>query len=355
MSVEKLVKYIILKTVVSVDNCELYFDIKLYYIKFNINQTNYLDRTMKNSDKGLHHITVLGGDGQRTTDFYVKTLGLRMVLKTVNQDDPSTYHLFFANGNFQPASSITFFPWPMAVQGKPGTGEATVVSFSVPSESLPYWAERFGRHGVDFNGPFTRFGKEVIGFQDPDRLNLELVFDDAVNTIDAWGDSTVPAEHGIRGFWGTILKLSQTEGTGEILESVFGYQKSASEGNLELWSTGASVGGSVIIEKAEHKPGVTGRGTVHHIAFRAGNDKEQEQMRSEIIKGYLNPSPVIDRHVFKSVYFQSPGGVLFEIATDGPGYQSAQSEEELGKKLFLPSWLESRRDMIEKRLPEIVV
>jgi glyoxalase family protein len=310
---------------------------------------------MKNSNKGLHHITVLGGDGQRTTDFYVKTLGLRMILKTVNQDDPSTYHLFFGNGTFQQGSSITFFPWPMAVQGKPGTGEATVVSFAVPENSLLYWAERFGQLGVDFTGPFTRFGKQVIGYQDPDRLNLELVFDEAVDSIPAWEDSTVPAEHGIRGFWGTTLKLSQTEGTGEILDSVFGFQKKASEGNLELWSTGASVGGSVIIEKADHKPGVTGRGTVHHVAFRAKDEEEQEKMRRQIIDEYLSPSPVIDRHVFKSVYFQSPGGVLFEIATDGPGYRSAQSEEELGKKVFLPSWLESRRDMIQKRLPEIVV
>ncbi|TVP99206.1 MAG: ring-cleaving dioxygenase [Balneolaceae bacterium] len=310
---------------------------------------------MKNSNKGLHHITVLGGDGQRTTDFYVKALGLRMVLKTVNQDDPSTYHLFFGNGTFQQGSSITFFPWPMAVQGKPGTGETTVVSFAVPENSLLYWAERFGQLGVDFTGPFTRFGKQVIGFQDPDRLNLELVFDEAVHSIPAWEDSTVPEEHGIRGFWGTTLKLSETKGTGEILDSVLGFQKKASEGNLELWSTGAPVGGSVIIEKTDHKPGVTGRGTVHHVAFRAKDDEEQEMMRRQIIEEYLSPSPVIDRHVFKSVYFQSPGGVLFEIATDGPGYRSAQSEEELGKKVFLPSWLESRRDMIEKRLPEIVV
>jgi glyoxalase family protein len=310
---------------------------------------------MKNSNKGLHHITVLGGDGQRTTDFYVKTLGLRMVLKTVNQDDPSTYHLFFANGTSQQGSSITFFPWPMAVQGKPGTGEATVVSFAVPENSIHYWAERFGRLGVDFTGPFKRFGKEVIGFQDPDRLNLELVFDDTVDSIPAWDESTVPAEKGIRGFWGTTLKLSNSKGTGEILESVFGFQKKASEGKLELWSTGTQVGCSVIIEKADHKPGVTGRGTVHHVAFRAKDEEEQELMRRQIIDEYLSPSPVIDRHVFKSVYFQSPGGVLFEIATDGPGYQSAQREEDLGKKLFLPSWLESRRDMIEKRLPEIVV
>lgn len=310
---------------------------------------------MKNSNKGLHHITVLGGDGQRTTDFYVKTLGLRMILKTVNQDDPSTYHLFFANGTSQPGSSITFFPWPMAVQGKPGTGEATVVSFAVPGKSMHYWAERFGRLGVDFTGPFKRFGKDVIGFQDPDRLNLELVFDDTVDSIPAWDDGTVPAENGIRGFWGTTLKLSETEGTEEILEFVFGFQKSGTEGNLTLWSTEAPVGGSVIIEKADHRQGVTGRGTIHHVAFRTEDDEEQKQMRTKVFDRYLSPSEVIDRHVFKSVYFQSPGGVLFEIATDGPGYRSAQSEEELGKKVFLPSWLESRRDMIEKRLPEIVV
>ncbi|MGF1670238.1 MAG: VOC family protein, partial [Balneolaceae bacterium] len=237
---------------------------------------------MIQSNKGIHHITVLGGDGQRTTNFYVKTLGLRLIMKTVNQDDPSVYHLFFVNGTSQIGSSLTFFPWPMAVQGKPGSGEATVVSFAVPSGSMEYWAERFGEHDVDFDGPFERFGKQVISFQDPDRLNLELVFDDGVNSIESWKDSSVPREHGIRGFWGTTLKIIETEPTASILEEVFGFKKAADDGNATLYQTASPVGGSVILEKTEPKQGQNGRGIVHHVAFRAKDDKEQKEMQMEI-------------------------------------------------------------------------
>ena len=308
---------------------------------------------MKRQDKGIHHITVLGGDGQRTTDFYVKTLGLRLIMKTVNQDDPGTYHLFFINGTAHPGSSLTFFPWPMASQGKPGSGQATVVSFAVPSGSLEYWVERFGAEGVDFDGPFERFGKQVIAFQDPDRLDLELVVDDRVDSVPAWKDGAVPEESGIRGFWSTTMKLVETGATGKLLTEVFGFEMTAEEGAKTLYQTGNAVGGSVILEKVEPKAGVTGRGTIHHVAFRAADDDEHQRMRTEVQKRGLFPTEVIDRHFFKAVYFTSPGGVLFEISTDGPGYKAAQKEEDLGKVLFLPSRLESRREMIEQRLPEI--
>ncbi|REL37805.1 ring-cleaving dioxygenase [Rhodohalobacter sp. SW132] len=310
---------------------------------------------MKPSNKGIHHITVLGGDGQRTTDFYVKTLGLRMIMKTVNQDDPSTYHLFYVNGTSQPGSSMTFFPWPMAVQGKPGSGESAVVSFAVPSGSIGYWAERFGEQDIDFDGPFERFEKQVVSFMDPDRLKLELVFDDSVNSVDAWDKGTVPAEYGIRGFWSTTMKITETEPTAALLEEVFGFEKIVTDGNQTLLQTGNRVGGSVILEKVEPKQGQNGRGIVHHVAFRAKDDEEHEEMREMVLERGFNPTGVIDRRFFKSVYFQSPGGVLFEIATDGPGYESAQNEEDLGRKLYLPERFESRREMIEKRLPEITV
>lgn len=310
---------------------------------------------MKTAQKGIHHITVLGGDGQRTTDFYVKTLGLRMIMKTVNQDDPSTYHLFYVNGTKQPGSSMTFFPWPMAVQGKPGSGEATVVSFSVPAGSEEYWAGRFGEMGVDFEGPFNRFGRNVMRFKDPDRLKLELVFEKGLDRVPAWGQGTVPKEHGIRGFWGTILSLDETEATAELLEEVFGFEKKDEDGEMSLFQTDADTGNAVVLEKTDSKQGTNGRGIVHHVAFRAKDDEEQEWMRREVMKRGLRPTEQIDRHFFRSVYFLSPGGVLFEIATDGPGYDSVQAEEDLGKKLYLPEPLEHRREMIEKRLPEIKV
>ncbi|MFU8813614.1 MAG: VOC family protein [Balneolaceae bacterium] len=308
---------------------------------------------MNTQNKGIHHITVLGGDGQRTTDFYAKKLGLRLIMKTVNQDDPSTYHLFFVNGTSQIGSSLTFFPWPMAVQGKPGSGEATVVSFAVPSGSMAYWAERFGEEGIDFHGPFERFGKQVISFQDPDRLNLELVFDENVNSVPAWKNSTVPEVYGIRGFWSTTLKLTETGSTGKLLTDVFGFEKADEEDNQTLYGTGNNVGGYVILEKVEPKQGKTGRGTVHHVAFRANDDEEHRRMQRDVQKRGLYPTEVIDRHFFRSVYFKSPGDVLFEIATDGPGYKAVQDEADLGREIWLPSSLENRREMIEKRLPEI--
>lgn len=310
---------------------------------------------MKDTSKGIHHISVISGDGQRNANFYVKALGLRMVMKTVNQDDSSNYHLFYANGSGQPGSSITFFPWPAAVQGKPGSGEATAVSFAVPAHSIGYWAERFGEQGIDFDGPFERFGKQVIRFQDPDRLQLELVFDPEVDNLSAWSESTVPAEYGIRGFWGTTLRLVETEATAKVLTTVFGFEAKAQEGNTTLYSTGNNIGGAVIIEQVDPKTGKNGRGIVHHVAFRAADDKEHQRMRQQVLDMGLNPTEVIDRDFFRSVYFRSPGGVLFEIATDGPGYKSAQKEQEMGKKLYLPEWLEPRREMIEKRLPEIKV
>jgi glyoxalase family protein len=308
---------------------------------------------MKHSPMGIHHISVLGGDGQRTADFYSKVLGLRFIMKTVNQDDPSMHHLFFVNDAVHTGSSITFFPIPAAVQGKPGSGEATTVSFAVPSDSPEYWAERFGKYGVDFNGPFIRFRKPVYSFSDPDLLNLELVFDENVDPIPVWKGGPVPPEYGIRGFYGTTLRITETVDTATLLEDLLGFNKSDESENRTLYETGNPVGGTVILEKIENKAGRTGRGIVHHIAFRAKDDEEQIRMRQEIENRGLQPTEIKDRAFFRSVYFRSPGGVLFEIATDGPGYASVQSAEDLGKILYLPAWLESRREAIEKRLPEI--
>lgn len=310
---------------------------------------------MKTASKGIHHISVISGDGQRNANFYVKALGLRMVMKTVNQDDNSNYHLFYANGSGQPGSSITFFPWPMAVQGKPGSGQATAVSFAVPSNSMEYWAERFGGQAIDFDGPFERFGKQVMHFRDPDRLQLALVFDPEVDNIPAWSEGTVPAKHGIRGFWGTTLRLVETEATANVLTNIFGFEEQTTEDDATLYSTDHNIGGSVIIKQVKPKRSKNGRGIVHHVAFRAADDEELQKMRQQVLDAGLNPTEVIDRIFFRSVYFRSPGGVLFEIATDGPGYKSVQDEHEIGKKLYLPEGLEDKREMIQKRLPKITV
>ena len=312
---------------------------------------------MRTKDKGIHHISIISGDPQVNVDFYVKILGLRMVLKTVNQDDPETYHLFYANGEGQPGSSITFFPWPMAVQSKPGTGQVGAVSFSIPEGSQDFWIDRFASNDVSFDSPLERFGKKVLPFKDPDGLKLELVEDRRSDESPAWTEGTVPAEFAIRGFWGSNFLLTQTDSTIKILEKIMGFKAKASEGNLQLLETDAPLGHSIILEKEDKTvQGKTGRGTVHHIAFRAKDQKELKTMREQVIEMGLSPTELIDRHVFISVYFQTPDGVLFEMATDGPGYKSvAENEEEMGKTLFLPPWLESKREMIEKRLQPIDV
>ncbi len=310
---------------------------------------------MKEHKKGIHHITALSGDAQRNAEFYVKSLGMRLVKKSVNQDDPGTYHLFYGNADGSPGSGLTFFPWPMARQGKPGIGEAVQVALAVPSGSMEYWAERFGEVGIEFDGPYDRFGQQAFGFKDPDLMNLELVFDEQVDSLPGWDKSSVPAEYGIRGFRGTTLNLQERESTAEVLKSVFEFKESEQQDNKWHYTTDAVIGGSVIIEEGESKPSANGRGIIHHVAFRAEDDDELNNLRNKVIDMGFNPSPVIDRHWFHSVYFQSPGGVLFEIATDGPGYDVDEDPDKLGQKLILPPWLESKREAIENRLPEITV
>lgn len=310
---------------------------------------------MSTHQKGVHHITALAGDAQQNAEFYVNKLGMRLVKKSVNQDDPGTYHLFYGNAEATPGSGLTFFPWPMARQGKPGLGEAVKVALAVPSGSMEFWAERFGEEGIDFDGPYDRFGQQAIGFKDPDLMALELVFDEQVDSMPGYEHSTVPAEQSIRGFRGTTMHLNQRGPTAEVLETLFGFQETESDGNRWHYTTDAKIGGSVIIKEDESRPSANGRGIIHHVAFRAEDDDELESLRGKVVGMGLNPSQVIDRHWFHSVYFRSPGGVLFEIATDGPGYDVDEDPDKLGQKLILPPWLESKREMIEKRLPEIKV
>lgn len=310
---------------------------------------------MKKHHKGIHHITVLAGDPQQNAAFYVNTLGLRMVKKSVNQDDPGTYHLFYGNASATPGSSLTFFPWPRAVKGEPGTGEAVAVSFTVPKNSMEFWIDRLNDNNVETGEIFKRFGTTVLPFEDPDGLSLELVFEDIDNGMDSPWQGTVDAEHAIRGFWGTTLNLTEEKPTAEILENILGFSKTETEGNLTLYKTGAPIGSSVIIETAEPESGKNGRGIIHHVAFRAEDEEELDKLRKKVESLGLSPTQIIDRHWFKSVYYRTPGGVLFEMATEGPGYAVDEDPEHLGEKLILPPWLESKRELIEKRLPEIKV
>lgn len=310
---------------------------------------------MNREHKGIHHISVLAGDAQRNAEFYVKKLGMRLVKKSVNQDDPGTYHLFYGNAEGSPGSGLTFFPWPMARQGKTGVGEAVAIGLSVPSDSENFWARRLEEEGIRLETYSELFGRKALFFTDPDGLKLMLVVDERVDPIPHWKSSSVPEEAAIRGFWGTTLRLNDHRATAEILKELFSFKESAIDGNSRLFTTDASIGSAVILEETDYTPSINGRGTVHHVAFRAADDEELESMRRKVIAMGMQPTPHIDRHWFHSIYFHTPGGVLFEIATDGPGYAVDEDADKLGQKLILPPWMESRRELIENRLPVITV
>ncbi len=304
-------------------------------------------------NKGLHHITVLAGDAKQNADFYTNTLGMRMVKKSVNQDDPGTYHLFYGNEAATPGSSLTFFPWPRAHKGTTGTGEAVNVAFKVPEGSQDFWMMRLKEQGLSISDSFEVFGKQTIRFQDPDGLELDLVFDGGSKEKVSDYVSPVPHEYSIQGFESTRLKVGHADHTVRILEDVFGFKEQDSNSNHTLYQTDANIGSSVIIESSDEDPGRGGRGIVHHVAFRAKDLEDLKTLREQVLNKGLNPTGVIDRHWFKSVYFREPSGVLFEIATDDPGYAVDEDFEHLGEKLILTPWLEPRREYIESILPKI--
>jgi len=304
-------------------------------------------------EKGIHHISVLAGNPAENYNFYVNKLGMRLVKRSVNQDDPSTYHLFYGNEAAQPGSSITFFPWPRAHKGNPGTGESVNVAFKVPEGSEEFWLKRLKDQDIEHSDIFDVFGNPSMRFQDPDGLELDLIFvGDAKDKVSEF-KSTVSVDHAIQGFWSTRLKLIDVEGTAGVLEDIFGFKEKESSGNQTRFETEANIGGNVIIETGEEAPGKGGRGIVHHVAFRAKDVEDLQTMREKVLSKGLQPTQVIDRHWFNSVYFKEPGGVLFEIATDGPGYDSDEDFEHLGEKLVLPPWLEPRRTIIENTLPTL--
>lgn len=303
--------------------------------------------------KGLHHISVLAGDPKANADFYVNKLGMRMVKRSVNQDDPTTYHLFYGNEAAQPGSSLTFFPWPRAHKGSTGSGEAVNVAFQVPLKSAEYWEKYLPTIGVDDFKEVTIFGKDGIRFEDPDGLELDLIFDGDAKAKESTYESSVPHEHAIQGFYSTRLNYTNPDETVGIIRDVLGFKEVQSHNDLTLFETDANIGSQLIIEQSDEAPGRGGRGIVHHVAFRAKDEEELAKMREQVLTAGLQPTEVIDRHWFKSVYFREPNGSLFELATDGPGYAVDEDPEHLGEHLILPPWLEPRRALIENTLPKL--
>jgi glyoxalase family protein len=305
---------------------------------------------------GIHHVTAIGGTPQRNVDFYVGLLGLRMVKKTVNFDDPKTYHLYYGDGDGMPGSIMTFFPWDGAPAGLQGTGQLTVTSFSIPEASLGYWTDRLIDHGIRFEKPTQRFDDAVISFADPEGMKLELVAS-ATDDRTPWKNGTVPAEHAVRGFHHVTLSERDPERTTKLMTEHLGFrQVEEGDGRYRFEADDGGPGNVVdVIDGSGDSRGRMGVGTVHHVAFRANDDEHQLAIREEVAGLGYDVTPVLDRNYFHSIYFREPGGVLFEIATDPPGFTVDESPEELGTNLKLPPWLESRRSRIEEALPTLTL
>lgn len=306
---------------------------------------------------GIHHVTAISGDPAATVRFYGDTLGLRLVKQTVNFDDPGTYHLYFGDRTGQPGTILTFFPFPDGIKGRIGTGQAAVTSFAIPLESIGWWMERLGSRGIAVEPPETRFGERVIAFRDPDGMLLELVGAAEHAALEGMLHAGVPAEHAIRGFHGiTIWSDGAATGTEEVLRNVLGFREAGSENGRQRFRGTASIGSVVDIRRTDgFWRGHGGVGTVHHVAFRAPSDLAQAEARTAVEAAGLQVTPVVDRQYFKSAYFREPGGVLFEIATDAPGFLRDESEAQLGASLKLPPWLEAHRGEIEAALPALPV
>lgn len=305
---------------------------------------------------GIHHVTAISGDPQASVDFYVGVLGLRLVKKTVNFDDPFTYHLYYGDEVGEPGTILTFFPWGnRGLRGRQGPGQVTVTGFSIPENSVGFWIDRLKEKDVPFKGPLTRFEQEIITLHDVDGLELELVA--TSDDRPGWRQGPVPAEHAIRGFYGVALSVEGYERTAGLLTTTLGFRQVQESGNRFRYEADAGGPGTVVdllcLPDAPH--GTIGVGTVHHVAWRAHDEEEQVALRKELVRLGYNVTPVINRHYFRSIYFREPGNVLFEIATDPPGFAIDEGAAGLGSKLTLPPWLESERAAIEKHLPPIEV
>jgi glyoxalase family protein len=304
---------------------------------------------------GIHHVTAVAGDPQRNLDFYAGTLGMRLVKLTVNFDDPGTYHLYYGDELGHPGSLLTFFPWPGGRPGRHGTGQVGTVSLAIPAASLGFWIERLLSHGIRYEGPARRFDEQVLSFKDPDGLLLELVASSRSANTPPWADGPVPSEHAIRGLHGATLWEDGDTGSADFLTKTMGFQPVGDEGQLIRFQSGDLGSGTVVdLRRAPgFWRGAGGVGTVHHVAFRAENDQVQLTKRAEIETQGVGITPVIDRQYFHSVYFREPGGVLFEIATDPPGFTIDEPAAELGTHLRLPPVYQPRRAEIERALPPL--
>ena len=313
---------------------------------------------MDDKIRGLHHVTAIASDPQRNLDFYVRLLGLRFVKRTVNFDDPGTYHFYFGDRRGTPGTIMTFFPWPGARRGIRGTGQIEATAFAISPDSIPFWLERFKQQHVTAEKASPRFGQDVIRFTDPDGLLIELIASDSLAPVQPWSNGAVPPEHALHGFHSVSAALEGYEKTARLITDTFGYRLIEESGNrFRFGAAGDAPPGRIIdlLCLPDTAMGQVAAGSVHHIAFRAKDDAEQLKWREQLVDLGYNVTPVIDRIYFHSIYFREPGGVLFEIATEPPGFTLDEKLEDLGNHLRLPPWMESARSEIERILPPIQV
>ncbi|OLO38928.1 ring-cleaving dioxygenase [Alkalihalophilus pseudofirmus] len=295
---------------------------------------------------GIHHITAIVGHPQENVDFYAVVLGLRLVKKTVNFDDPGTYHLYFGNEGGKPGTIITFFPWPGAYQGKIGGGQVGITSYVVPKGAIDFWEKRLEKLKVNYTKT-ERFEEQYLQFEDPHGLHLEIVERDE-GEPNTWSFGEVTPEVAIKGFGGATLLSTRPEKTGKVLEETMGLERIGEEGDIIRYRSTAEIGNVIDLKQTSVERGQMGVGTVHHIAWRASDDEDQLDWKRYVESFGFGVTPVQDRNYFNAIYFKEHGEILFDIATDPPGFAHDESEETMGENLMLPEQYEPHRDQIEQ-------
>jgi catechol 2,3-dioxygenase-like lactoylglutathione lyase family enzyme len=310
---------------------------------------------MEENVLGIHHVTAITGDAQRNLDFYTGLLGLRLVKVTVNFDDPGSYHFYYGDGLGRPGTILTYFAWPGAPRGRQGTGQVASIALAIPQSSLGYWIERLVGRGIAHEGPVTRFNDKVLTLKDPDGLPLELVAASGADPRPSWDGGFVPLEHSIRGVHTVTAWEDGTNATVHLLSRPLGFRKVGQDGSTTRYALGAGESGALfdVRDAQGFWAGRVAAGTVHHVAWRTASDDEQLAWRKRLLEVGSVVTPVQDRQYFHSIYFREPGGVLFEIATDPPGFTADEPADRLGTTLKLPPWLEPQRAMIEHVRPPV--
>ncbi len=304
---------------------------------------------------GIHHLTAIASDPARNVAFYTRDLGMRMVKKTINFDDPETYHLYYGDESGAPGTLLTFFPFPGVRAGRAGSGQVVAFAFRVREGSLGFWKERLEKLGHGHEEESGRFGEKMLSFRDPDGFRIELVESEPLPGITAAERAGVPPEHALAGFHGVVLRLDDPVLSAEFLIGLLGADEVGREAETHRLRLGDEGEGAVLdlMAAGPDGQGVGGAGTVHHIAWRTPDDEHQEQAHQQIREAGTAVSPVTERNYFRSIYFREPGGILYEIATDPPGFTVDEPMESLGSRLMLPPWMEPHREDIEARLPGI--